>query len=313
MSQKLINICTVRGWILRKLAMMITAKHQTIHNVSMPQPYVAFYGAPNLYIDVWNTYRNYKEYGSSHVGLMTHNIDMTPDFWQKLHEEHKWKDLDGIIVLGKRYEKILREEGYEGELISLVPGNFGHAFHAAPVKLLIAQRGEGLHYGKEFLRDLVDTYPHTMMQCEFTFLGDGWEDMVKTLEENGILAEHWKDSELDTSYPKAYQDWYGWCDYLFIPIMETAGPMCLPEALACGKPVICGDVGWAGYEFHPDFMFTPGNVDEAASILKKIVQERAERRKRVVNEKVDFSWETYATDVINFVAAVDDKVIAEGK
>jgi glycosyltransferase involved in cell wall biosynthesis len=309
MEQKRINVCTVRGWILRKIAMMILSKHETIHDVVIGQPYCAFTDCVNLYCDVFNTYHDYKnEHGGTHIGFMTHNITMEPGFWDELDENTGWRSLDGIVVMGKRYEEIMRDQGYTGEILVSIPGNFAHVFFPSPIKLLMAQRGSAIHSGKDFLIDLIDTYPNTMQKFEFSILGDGWEEAIKVMEENGIIVETWKDSDQETFYPKAYQDWYNWCDYVFVPIMETAGPMCLPEALACGKPVICGDVGWAGYEFEPTHKFEPGNIDQCAGILRGIAKERDERRKQIDGEGIDYSWRIFATDVVNFIAKVDEKV-----
>ena len=306
MKQKEINICTVRDWILRKIAIKIYQKHETVHKVILGYPYQAFTDVDaNIYVDVSNTYHHYAQVSdSTHIGFMTHNITGEPDFWTQLHKDEGWKDLNGIVVMGKRYEEILRSEGYEGEILVAIPGNFTDLFSMSPIKLLMAQRGQGSHYGKEFLRSLIEDYPSTMLNFEFTILGDGWDDLIEDMKDIGIEVENWKDSDTNVPYPKSYQDWYGWCDYVFVPITETAGPMCLPEALACGKPVICADVGWNGKEFSSDYTFEPGNAEQCIEILRSLVKEREERRARV---PTDIKWEKFATDVVNFAAEVSEK------
>lgn len=322
MKQKVINICTVRDWILRKIAMMIRSKHATIHNVILGQPYCAYADTTNLYVDVFNTYtQKYKSKAPqvTHVGFMTHNIYMKDDFWSKLDEARDWKSLDGIIVMGERYKKIILDHGYKGEILVAIPGNFARRFHISPIKVTIAQRGSInddtntiSHYGQDFLIELINEYPHTMLHVEFMIIGDGWDQAMAVMKENGVKFENWKDSDMNTIYPKSYQDCYDWCDYLFVPILETAGPMCLPEALACGKPSICGDVGWANHEFGIEHLFKPGDVQQCGTIFKKLVKERETRRNQIEGCDGDqYNWQKFATNVVDFIASVDEKVQGE--
>lgn len=282
-------------------------KNATEHNVDIAEPYCAREGWINFYLDIANCYKAYKREGGTHVGFFTHMIDWKdPDWLKKLDDDIEWSKLDGIITMTKHHAAKLREHGYNGLIKQIVPGNFTHSFQMSPLKLLIVQRGTDAHYGQDFVLDLLDSLkPDVYLNLEFMIVGDGWEPTVMRMRQLGIGVEHWKDSELSTKYPESYQQCYDWCDFVFIPIHETGGPMCYLEAQACGKPVITADVGWVKdglVSGVSDYVFAPGAKNELTLILRDIISIRKARR----DEVKSFSWDKFSIETVKFIAEVDN-------
>ena len=311
-SAKQISICTVRGWILKKLAMMVMAKHGTEHSVEIAEPYCAKEGKINFYLDIFNTYKGYKREGGTHVGFFTHRIDwQDPNWLKKLDEETEWSQLDGIITMTTEHTNLLHEYGYQGKIEQIVPGNFARSFRMSPLKLLIAQRGDESHYGKDFVIELLDSLkPDVYLNLEFGIVGDGWDEAIMKMRQLGITVENWKDSDINTQYPASYQQWYDWCDYVFIPIHETGGPMCYMEALACGKPVLgtmTGLMKEGSFCRFDNRLVAPGDVTGMTNHLRDMLEERKQRRDLVKQHfGRDLSWDAFAKEVVEFIAEVDN-------
>ncbi len=74
---------------------------------------------------------------------------------------------------------------------------------------------------------------------------------------------------------------YNGVDYILVPSLYEGGPMCVIEALACGKEVIAPDVGWVN-EF-PHIPYKVGDVESLRGVLGNLLQKRAELRAHVTS------------------------------
>ena len=320
----IIYINTIPSWIINKMAHRIKNHHTTEHDVVIRESGESVCGAINIYMDILGKYRRQKDGdpAGTHVGLFTHRDDWLNGFkymdkWLSTNDQSLgWSRLDGIMVLCRRYYDILRQYGYGGELETIITSNASSDFGLSPIRMLVCQRGESAHYGKSFLMELASKHVSLMRYFEFTFAGFGWLDVVECFNSVGIRSTYvditgdLHSDQNNVEYPFTYQSLYNWCDYLFVPILETAGPLSMLEAASCGKPIITSDVGFANYEIKPEYSYVPGNVDECCSILDKIYMERLIRSSSV--DALSLSWEQYANSVVNFAVQVYEKRVANG-
>src|SRR5207237_327875 len=121
-------------------------------------------------------------------------------------------------------------------------------FPLRKITIGIVSRGGYPGYGQEFMEELFTNYD--LSGFTFRFLGNGWDDLLPIVKKKNIEVALLSDKDYSI-YPKFYHE----IDYLLIPGLWTAGPMSFQESLASGTPVITADVGFAGYEFQPDYMF----------------------------------------------------------
>ena len=132
----------------------------------------------------------------------------------------------------------------------------------------------------------------TLKNFKLRFLGDGWDALKPIAKRNNIDLKLTGDADYSV-YPKFYQE----IDYLLIPGLWTAGPISFQESLSTGTPVISADVGFAGYELEPDYIFPANDVNALSKILDKVQEPLLKRRGQVEN----MSWLNYATDLIKFI------------
>jgi len=318
-----IHISTIPSWIINKMAHRVKDNHTTDHEVTISSETDHVPGAVTVYMDILGRYQHQKELYSNdtHVGLFTHRDDWQNNFtnmdeWLK-HHDHRvgWSKLDGIMVLCQRYNDVVRGYGYQGDVETIITSNASQDFNLSPVRLLVCQRGESAHYGKAFLLELVSKHTDLMQHFEFVFVGYGWRDAVEYLKNYGVAAKHFKMEEdlhaieNDVHYPRIYQNWYDWCDYLFIPILETGGPLSMLEAACCGKSIISSDVGFANYEVHNGIItYSAGDIKDCTMKLWALINERRCRARQIM--LLNLSWENYANNVINFAVRVHKERLA---
>ena len=126
-------------------------------------------------------------------------------------------------------------------------------------------------YGQQFMEAMVSSYD--FKNFKLRFLGDGWDALKPIADGKNIDLKLTTDADYSV-YPKFYQD----IDYLLIPGLWTAGPISFQESLSTGTPVISANVGFAGYELQPDYIFPPNDVNGLSKILDKIQEPLLKRR-----------------------------------
>ena len=193
--------------------------------------------------------------------------------------------------MNERYSEMILEIGYPNEqLITITPGQTFDTFPLKKIKIGVVSRGGYPGYGQEFMERFFSN--KELESFEFFFLGSGWKNIKEICEKKNLKISIQDDIDYEV-YPLFYEK----IDYLLIPGLWTAGPMSFQEALSCGVPVISSDVGFAGFEFDPDFIFEPNNIDELYNIFLNILKPRLERRKQVEN----MTWDGYAQKIKEFI------------
>jgi glycosyltransferase involved in cell wall biosynthesis len=288
-----INIVTVSsGWILQKIAERTSkACNQKEDSYTMSVSHGPnFESDVNFYMDIQNCYFGRKT--KFDLGFFTH-ADMNSEQWlfDLLMQRNAFSNLDGIVSMNERYTEMLRKVGFpNSKLITITPGETKETFSLKKIKIGIVSRGGYPGYGHNFIEKLFESKDLTGF--EFHFLGNGWEPLIPLCEKNNITINIMGDSDYSV-----YPDFYKKIDYLLIPGLWTAGPISFQESLSTGTPVISSNVGFAGYEFQPDYMYEPNDVDGLYSILTQIREPLLKRRSQVEN----MTWDNFSEQVIKFI------------
>lgn len=294
-----INIVTVSsGWILQKISER-TAKacNDKIDGYNMKVSHTVDYTADvNFYVDLQNCYRGEKT--KCDIAYFTH-ADLNSVQWLTglLTQTNSFKNLDGIISMNGRYTDMLKSIGWpENKITTLTPGETKDMFPLKKIEIGIVSRGGYPGYGQQFMENMLNTYD--FKNFKLRFLGDGWNNLTPIAKNKNINIELISDKDY-SFYPKFYQD----IDYLLIPGLWTAGPISFQESLSTGTPVISANVGFAGYELQPDYIFEPNDIKGLSNILDEIQKPMLKRREQVEN----MTWEQYAKDVIIFIEKIIKK------
>jgi len=288
------------GWILQTIATKMCEADERF----VPIPLKASLSSSGIpacdayyYVDVqgcWRVEFRAAFPGVKHVGFFTHlDKDSSKSF------RPGWDQLNGIVHMCKRYQKVFEKQGwYRSEQMTvLYPSQVSDRFELRPLRLGICQRGGFLGKGDPFLFDALSFLPRAIRENIFLRIkGTGWET---TWESRGItdIRVMFDEDETSQSYPAFYNE----IDYLLVPSLWEGGPVAVSEALACGIPIIAADVGWVPDFIHDGidgcFIYCAGDASKLREIVTAIVARSVRLRARVDH----LSWSEYANKLENFI------------
>lgn len=195
------------------------------------------------------------------MGWFAH-MEQTPEL-KKLFVETA-RDIDLPVCHSTLYRDLLIKNGVENA-IAIPPGVDRDRFD---VKLRVGVVGRAYHTGRKgegLVSQLMD-----LEGIDWHFTGPGWPGPNHYIPEDEL------------------PDFYRSLDYVLVPALYEGGPMCVPEALAVGTPVIASDVGWVR-EF-PHIPFKNGDAADLRRVLTGLIEEK--RKLRASTE--GYTWDSFA-------------------
>lgn len=247
-----------RSWILERLGVEIQKR---LSNIALNDA-----ADPSADINYYITFACRKApMPTLEMGFFAH-MEQTPEL-QKLFYDTAGQ-LDLCVCMSATYSRLLAARGIDS-VVTIPPGVDHDRFRP---KLRIGIVGRAYHTGRKgegLVAQLMD-----MAGIDWHFTGTGWPKP----------GRHLSDEELP--------DFYRSMDYILVPALYEGGPMCVPEALAVGTPVIASDVGWVS-EF-PHIPFRNGDAADLRRVLEGLLDTK---------RKLNASTEAYSWD--NFAAAHD--------
>ncbi len=177
---------------------------------------------------------------------------------------HVARRMDVSVCMAKRYVHALKADG-AGDVRLIVPGVDLDRFGP---KLRVGVVGRNYHTGRKGA-DLVEAVLN-VPGIEWAFAGEGWPGPTSKIP----------DAELPAFYRSL--------DYLLVPAYYEGGPMPALEAIACGTPVISGDVG-----FMSELPHLPFPVGDKQA-LRALLTELAESKANPAQAAAPYSWDAWA-------------------
>jgi glycosyltransferase involved in cell wall biosynthesis len=243
-----------RGWILERLAREIASRYEYVTYSTEINPTVP--------IQYYMTYGTWKGRVSPfEISFFTH---LEPTGKARDRFFHVAAHTDYCVCMSQLYEDLLRQQNIS-HVTTISPGVDLDRF--VP-KVKIAVVGRTYHTGRKgenLVADVLD-----IPDIEWHFTGDGWP----------LPGLHLPDEKM----PEFYRS----MDYILVPSLYEGGPMCVLEALACGKEVIAPPVGWVSQ--YPHIQFETGNSQDLRRVLQEVVERRFELRKSVTER----TWDNWA-------------------
>lgn len=242
------------GWILERLASEISKEYPNFRYGTQ------IMGTPDIVY--YMTYSCRKApFPGVEIGYFTHIEEGLPAeqvFYDRAQE------MDACVTQADLYRDILHNRGIEN--VVTIPCGVDHAEFTPRLQVGIV--GRTYHTGRKgeaVIADLMD-----MDNVQFHFTGDGWPGAPLHIEEGKM------------------GDFYRAMDYILVPSLYEGGPMCVPEALACGTPIIAPEIGWV-----PDFphiSYEKGNADSLRSVLEDLVQDKL----NLAQAASSYTWKRWA-------------------
>lgn len=236
-----------RGWILEKLAREIAIRSNTITYGTEPNP------SADLHYYINYSCRR-RRAGPVEIAFFTHS---ERDEAARKRYFDIAADVEHSVCMSRRYADELKAAGIK-DVTTITPGVDLDSFTP---KVRVGVIGRTYHTGRKgeaLVAEMMD-----IPGIEWRFTGEGWPGP----------SHHIEDSQMP--------DFYNGLDYVLVPALYEGGPMCILEALACGKPVIASDVGWV--DEYPHIAFENGNADSLRNVLTQLVDERLKLRESVAH------------------------------
>lgn len=239
-----------RGWILERLARAIADEYPDFRYGTVIE------GQPDIVYYITYSARK-KPYDGLEIGYFSHIEEGLPAEAQfyKIATE-----VNHCVTQAHRYEDALRIKGARN--IVTIPPGIDHDLLRP--RLQVGVVGRTYHTGRK--GEAMMTRLMDMPEVEFHFTGDGWPGPPC----------HVPDGQM--------QNFYRAMDYILVPALYEGGPMCVPEALACGIPVIAPDIGWV--EDFPHIPYPKGDDVALRALLLKLAQPKLDLAKSAVN----YTW-----------------------
>jgi glycosyltransferase involved in cell wall biosynthesis len=243
-----------QGWILERYA----------NEIAKRIPSVTYDIKPNreASIQYYVTYNVRRERVSSiEIALFTHLETAEPvrkKFFSVAHE------VDRCVCMSEFYKTVLADDGVRD--IEVINPGVDLDLYRVGLKIGVVGRAYNTGRKGEHLIAEVMNIP----EIEWHFTGSGWPGPALELTESEM--------------PNFYRS----MDYILVASLYEGGPMCVPEALACGTPVIAPPVGWVPQLPHIEFEL--GNAESLRAVLLQLVASKNELRRSVLNQ----TWDNWA-------------------
>ena len=247
-----VNIVTSdRGWILERLAREIETR----------LPYVRFGEAddPTADVQYYITYsRRRQRVAPIEIAYFAH-LEKDPKTAEQFFRVAA--EVEYCVCHADLYADLLHAKGID-RVTTISPGVDLDRFS---LKLRIGVVGRTYHTGRkgeQLVSQLMD-----IPEIEWHFTGEGWPGPARNVPDHELAG--------------FYRD----MDYILVPSLYEGGPMCVVEALACGREVVSSSVGWVD-EF-PHIGFENGNVADLRRVLLELIDKKRELRATVLDRTWD--------------------------
>jgi glycosyltransferase involved in cell wall biosynthesis len=240
--------------------------------------------------------------------------------WYENLARYVLSEADAIITVSQFNAKKLSSLGISSYNLHVIPNGYDEKLFK-PVSLCEARKKVGLPLSKKILLsvgNLVDIKGHTYLVDAMKIVAKRRHDTILVVVGTGSLKENLQRKARKLSLngkilfigEKEHREiplWMNACDLFVLPSLGEGFPTVIPEAMACGKPIIGTSVGGVPEAISSNELGTlvPSRDSEALSqaILEGLNCEWSQEE--ILNKAKNYSWNS----IIKQILAVYDKVL----
>ena len=227
------------------------------------------------------------------------------------------KEADGLIAVSRPIARILVDLGADQEKVRVIPTGYdGSVFK--PIAKSIARSQLGLPPSKKILLTVANLVPqkgHSYLLESFGQITHSRTDLLLVLvgggELAGALRQRVSELGLDVLFAgsrphEEIAKWMNACDVFVLPSVSEGSPTVLPEAMACGRPIVATNVGGIPdlvAEGEVGYLVPPRDVNALSDALVRALDrdwDEEEIRKRAL----PFSWDGLAEEIVKVYSEV---------
>ena len=227
------------------------------------------------------------------------------------------KGADGLIAVSRPIASILVDLGADRKKVRVIPTGYdGSVFK--PMAKSIARSQLGLPPSKRILltvANLVAQKGHSYLLESFGRIAHSRGDLLLVVVGGGELAHDLRLSASKLGHdvlfagPRPHEEiakWMNACDVFVLPSVSEGSPTVLPEAMACGRPVVATTVGGI-----PDlvadgevgYLVPPRDVNALSDALIRAL-DRNWDEEEIRKHALPFSWDGLAGEIVKVYSEV---------
>jgi teichuronic acid biosynthesis glycosyltransferase TuaC len=223
------------------------------------------------------------------------------------------KEADGLIAVSKPIAQILLNLGADQDKVRVIPTGYDRSVFR-PVDKGEARSQLGLPASKRILLTVANLVPQKGLQ----YLLDGFAQISKSRPDLTLVIVGGGELDGDLRARAAglgvkgsvlfagrrpheeVSMWMNACDVLVLSSVSEGSPTVLPEAMACGRPIVATTVGGIPdvvREGEVGYLVPPRDVKDLADAMVRAL-DRSWNEEGIMKHAIPFSWDSLANEIV---------------
>jgi glycosyltransferase involved in cell wall biosynthesis len=236
------------------------------------------------------------------------------DSWYNSLTRFVLTEADQVITVCKFNAEKLLSLGVSSKKLHVIPNGYNETiFH--PIPLCEARNRLSLPLNRKILLsvgDLIQVKGHSYLIDAMRFIMKRWDDAILIIVGSGPLKESLQKKIMRLGLSekvllvgsKKHEEtsiWMNASDIFILPSLKEGFPTVIPEAMACGKPVVATNVGGIPEAItHNDLgiLVNPRDSEELASAMLEAL-ERKWNPEVILKHAEKYSWSNLAEQIVS--------------
>ena len=236
------------------------------------------------------------------------------DKWHRTLAKYVLSEADQIITVSRFNEAKLLSLGVSPNKLHVIPNGYDDKLFRS-IPLVEARKKLGLPLNKKILLsvgNLVAVKGHTYLLDAMKFVLKKRDDVILVIVGSGALGENLRKKTREFGLEgkvlfvgqRNHEEipvWINACDIFVLPSLSEGFPTVIPEALACGKPVVGTNVGGVSEILHDSevgLLVKPKDTDSLALGINEALHKNW--HSRVIRRYAEqYSWKSLVPDIIS--------------
>jgi glycosyltransferase involved in cell wall biosynthesis len=236
------------------------------------------------------------------------------DSWHNNLARYILSEADQVITVSRFNVNKLAELGVSSKKIHVIPNGYDENSFK-PFSSFVARKTIGLPINKKILLsvgNLVDVKGHFFLIDAMALVSKVRKDVLLIILGSGVLREKLQKriKLLDLNQrvllveSRSHAEipiWMNACDIFVLPSLGEGFPTVIPEAMACGKPIVGTTVGGVPEALsNPDvgILVKPGHSVALADAILNAIQTRWQTE-IILNYAKKYSWDNVVKEILN--------------